>query len=484
MNRYLWLLLLYSLLLIGIGVIASRKVRSAADFYVAGRSLGPGLLFSTLLAANIGASSTVGAAGLGYQYGLSAWWWVGSAGLGSLILAFVIGPRMRRLALGHGFFTFGDFLEWRYNRSVRLLAAALLWLGTLALLAAQLVGVSIILHVVAGISREIGYWMGGIVVIIYFAAGGLHSAARVNSVELAIKLAGFFAALAWALQASGGWTQIAERAASMRVEEAQSASYLSPFGAGPKWIVNYLILLTPSFFISPGLLQKVFGARDDSAVKWGVGLNAIGLLLFAAVPALLGIIAFVHFPNLTDPQDALPTVMVQLLPLPLGMFALAAVFSAEISTCDAILFMLSTSWSNDLYRSVFRPRADSKELLRAGRWAALAGGLAGILLAQYLQSIIGAIALFYGLLVVALFMPLVLGLFSPAPRAPDAVTAMLLAVTAAGLAHLATGGRGWGTLAPPSIGILVSGLVFLVFWGVRRIGASKADIDRADGVKP
>jgi len=54
------------------------------------------MLFATLLAANIGGGSTVGAAGLGYQFGLSAWWWVGAAGLGQLILAFTLGPRIRR----------------------------------------------------------------------------------------------------------------------------------------------------------------------------------------------------------------------------------------------------------------------------------------------------------------------------------------------------------------------------------------------------
>ena len=66
----------------GIGLWIGRTVRSSTDFFVAGRRLGPSLLFSTMLAANIGAGSTVAAAGLGYANGLSAWWWVGSAGLG------------------------------------------------------------------------------------------------------------------------------------------------------------------------------------------------------------------------------------------------------------------------------------------------------------------------------------------------------------------------------------------------------------------
>jgi len=98
MNPYLLVLILYSLVLIGLGLVLSRHVKSSGDFYVAGRKLSPGLLFATMLAANIGAGSTVGAAGLGYSIGLSAWWWVGSAGIGSLILAATVGPRIRDLS--------------------------------------------------------------------------------------------------------------------------------------------------------------------------------------------------------------------------------------------------------------------------------------------------------------------------------------------------------------------------------------------------
>src|SRR3990170_2910087 len=91
----------------------------AADFFVAGRSLGPGLIFSTMLAANIGAGSTVGAAALGYADGLSAVWWVGSAAIGSVVLALWIGPAMRRAAAAHDLRTVGDFLEFRFGVQVR-----------------------------------------------------------------------------------------------------------------------------------------------------------------------------------------------------------------------------------------------------------------------------------------------------------------------------------------------------------------------------
>src|SRR5438445_12403852 len=110
MNLHLPLLLAYAALMVGIGLFIGRRVKTSGDFFVAGRALGPGLLFSTMVAANIGAGSTVGAAGLGYRDGIAAWWWVGSAAIGSVILAFTVGPRIRRVAAAQGLNPVGDFL--------------------------------------------------------------------------------------------------------------------------------------------------------------------------------------------------------------------------------------------------------------------------------------------------------------------------------------------------------------------------------------
>src|SRR5216683_3205545 len=108
---FLLILIAYAVLMIVLGAVVSRRVRASSDFFVAGRGLGAGLIFSTLLAANIGAGSTVGAAGLGYRDGMSAWWWVGSASIGTLLLSQFLGPKLWTMAKKHGLATLPDFLE-------------------------------------------------------------------------------------------------------------------------------------------------------------------------------------------------------------------------------------------------------------------------------------------------------------------------------------------------------------------------------------
>src|SRR3954469_17784628 len=108
---YLLIIVLFSGAQIALGVWGARRVQGARDFFVAGRSLGPGMLFATLLAANIGGGSTIGAAGPRYPDATPRWWWVGSTASGSLVVAFWIGPRIRRIAAAGDFRTVGDFLE-------------------------------------------------------------------------------------------------------------------------------------------------------------------------------------------------------------------------------------------------------------------------------------------------------------------------------------------------------------------------------------
>ena len=461
MNTTLLLLLAYSAGLIFLGLWIGRRVETSGAFFVAGRRLGPVLIFATVLAANIGAGSTVNAAGLGYRDGLSAWWWVGSAGIGTLLLAFWIGPRIWRIAKERGLYTVGDFLEVRYGPSVRAVIAVLLWLGTLAILAGQLIAMAWVLDVVAGVPKVAGCLIGGGVMIVYFAAGGLLTSAWVNLVELVVLLVGFGIALPWVLSDVGGWSAFATTVS------APSQDYFGFWkGGGSGWV--YLALLAPAFVISPGLLQKVFGARDERAIRVGVGLAGAVLLVFAFIPPMLGMLARAYAPELANPELALPTVLMAGLPVALGSLGLAAVFSAEISSADAILFMLSTSLSEDLYRRFLRRDASDAEILRVARIAAVVGGGLGVALAIVLPTVVGALTIFYTLLGVSLFVPVIAGLHSRRPGVPEALAAIAGGVTVVAVMRL-TGASATGFWNASTLGLLASAVLFGGIFVARRI---------------
>jgi len=459
MSLHLTLLVIYSIGVVGLGVWSARYVRTSSAFFVAGRSLGPGLIFASMLAANIGAGATVNVAGIAYREGLSAWWWSGSAGLASFVLAYWVGPRLWTLASEHGFYTTGDFLEYRYGPVVRGLVTSLVAFGSLWILAAQLIAGAAIINVLTGAPRWLGSLVGGGLMTIYFTAGGLLGTAWINSVQLVVMLVGFFLALPFALDVIGGIGAFTSAALPAGFSDITYSS-----GPGSGWTL--LALTGPAFVISPGLIQKSFGAASERALRIGVAANGVGLMIFAFFPVLLGMTARVGLPEVASPDLVLPTLLATLLPAWLGALAMAAVFSTEVDTCDAILFMISTSVSKDLYKRYLKPAATDDELLLVARVAAVVGGALGVLLSIYLSTIVQAMTVFYSLLGVSLFAPVVGGLYSRRAGSAEALAAIAAGViTLLVVRYGVAGSQPW--LDPTLSGLIAAAIAFIVVSIVR-----------------
>jgi SSS family solute:Na+ symporter len=470
-NSALFFLLAYTVGLTAFGVWIGRRVKVPADFFVAGRSLAWPLVGATVLAANIGAGTTVGAAGVAYREGISAWWWNGSVGLGTLVLALWVGPRLWTIAAERGHLTIGDFLEDRYGGGVRGLVAVLTSIGALAILAAQLIAGAAVLEVVAGLPKWQGIAIGGVAMTVYFSAGGLLSSAWVNAVQLVILLGGFVVALPLVLMNVGGLDGIA--AAPGLPATFWDVTYSA--GGMSGWTM--LFLLAPGFVISPGLVQKSYGAVSARAVRIGIGIVGVAQLAFSFMPVLLGMAARVHHPEiaarmalgLSSDGIVLPTVVMSELPAWIGALTLAAIFSAEVSTCDAILFMLATASSRDIYQRFVNPAASPSQMLRVARTAALVGGVLGMVLASQLASIVDALRIFYSLLSATLFVPVAGALLSKRAGGREAMVAIVCGVSALLAVQFGTDRKGWWD--PALWGLIASAIgyvVTLLFGGARR----------------
>jgi len=319
------------------------------------------------------------------------------------------------------------------------------------------VGIAWILNVVAGLPKWAGCLIGGGLMTAYFAAGGLLGSAWVNLVQLVVLLCGFAVVLPAALSHAGGLGFLVSSAPHE--------------GFGRFWngatSASFLVLLVPAFISSPGLLQKAFGAESERAVRRGIGWNAAVMFVFACVPALLGLAARVHHAGL--PQEmALPTLLARDLPVGLGAILLAAIFSAEVSTADAVLFMLATSLSQDLYRRFLRPDAPDRDVLRVARLAAVLGGSLGILIALVTPTIVGALSFFYAMIGATLFVPVLVALHARVNRRVE-VTASILAGAAAALAvQLALGNAPGSIWTPATFGLLSASAAYGAAVIVRR----------------
>lgn len=463
MNIYIIAIVLYIAALILISYIASKKVKGGEDFMVGGRKFNKWLLFATLIGGNIGAGSTVGITGLAYKNGISAAWWMIMSGLGSVVLAYLVGPKIWELSAKYNLMTAGDFLDKRYSKQFKGVFSTMMFVGTLALLASQLMGVAWILNVTVGIPKTTGIIVGAVVVTIYFAFGGLISSAYVGVLKLVVVLTGFILAVPFALSAVGGFGGLHTMVAANLGNAAKTTSYFSFFGLGASVIIGYFFMLTSSFFVSPGLLGIVYGAKDKSAIRKGTMYNAIVQLLFAFVPAVIGMCCFAMYPNLTAQDSALPTAMMKMLPTAVSAIALAAVFAAEISTADTVLYMLNGSFTNDIYKTFINPNLSDEGVLKMSRIVTFVSGIAGVVIALFLPNIITALTIFYTLMSVSLTAPLLFGLFS---TRPTAAAASVSAIAGVGLTVIITyifpKFKLFGILNAQTTGIILSLIIMVI----------------------
>ena len=451
MSIYALLLAAWCLAQVAIGIWISRRLRGSADFFVAGRNLSSSAIFATFLAANIGAGSTVAATGYAYTHGLAAWWWNGSAGLGTLVLAFWVGPRLWRTAQQHNLYTVGDYLAFRYNESLRGLTAFFIWLGSFWILSGQLIGAAAVLQVVFGWPP----WFGGLVatgtVTIYFAAGGLLASSWVHRVQIVVIVTGFLLAAVLAVSAAGGWEAVAA---------ANDGQMDFLRGRTPNMGWPLLLLLGPSFFLSPGLVQRAFAARDVRHLRRGIALSGLALMAFATLPVAIGMAAHAHLPPLDRAELALPEMLRHGVPAWVGAFALAAVFAAELSSADAVLFMLSTSGARDLYARYVRRNATDQQQLAAVRVIAVAAAVIGYVLIFVVGTVGGALQVFYSVMVVSLFVPILATLVLKRPSAKAAYASVVGGILALFLVAWLTGGNGYGWASPVFVALLVSVAAF------------------------
>ena len=151
----------------------------------------------------------------------------------------------------------------------------------------------------------------------------------------------------------------------------------------------------------------------------------------------------------------------EMLPPAVGALGLAAVFSAEISAADAVLFMLATSLSQDLYKRYLRPEASEARVLRVARAATILASAVSVMLAVVLGSVVNALTIFYTLLTVSFFVPVLAGLYLPSASASEALASIGCGVGAVFVLQLSGGGAPVAGFTPALGGLIAAAMGFV-----------------------
>jgi SSS family solute:Na+ symporter len=405
------LLAAYALLLLAVGVRAAGMVRTVEDYLLAGRR-STGLDTGGSLAATIlGASATLGLAGLAFRRGLTGSWWLlaGAVGLGVLYF-------LAAAARAHSVYSLPDLLGRWYGPAMRTVASAFIFVAWLGVVGAQMNAAGRILAAFLGGSTVLWVLLSGAVFIVYTALGGQLSVIRTDLYQLGFIVAGVTGCAVVGLKAAHGFAGLRQA-----LPPGFFAFPLSPGFALPD--LSLLLLVVGSTYLTgPDMLSRLFCSQDLRTARRGILLSIAVIVPAALLIALIGMVARTLFPG-AAPESAFPLLMKHSLPPLLAALVMLALLSAFLSSADTTLMTMTTVLAVDLLR--LPAAADTRRGLRALRGVTLLCGVGALAIGLFSGGIIPSLLLSYTIFSGGLFVPVLAGLLDKPMRGRAAIAAAL-----------------------------------------------------------
>ncbi len=393
---YTAVIAMYVLLLFGVAISKSRRIKTQDDFMVAGRHVPVMMLVGTLVCTWIGSGSLFGGAGLAFRMGFSQLWMSAGAWVG-IVVVYFLAHRVRRIAE----YTVPDILEKRYNKWARVFGTLAVIIAYVSIAGYQFRGGGRLWNIITsgGISPELGAMITCGVIILFTLLAGMVSIVSIDIFNGIVMIGSVILAVPFALNAAGGWTG---------VTEAIPADHFAAFGSR-NWIWAVGVFF-PTFFLLLGessIYQKFFSAESERAARRAVIGMIIGVVAIETLLAVVSVIgSAIHW---TDPafvdaaatsaagalaHDAptTETIILQVafenLPVIMGALLLSGGVAIILSTGNTFLMVPATNLTRDIYQRFIKPEAGDKTIILFQRVSIAVLGVVALLLATQFTTIL------------------------------------------------------------------------------------------------
>ncbi|MGV0814493.1 sodium:solute symporter [Mycolicibacterium boenickei] len=409
----------YLFAMLAFGFWGKSRTKDSADFLVAGRRLGPALYTGTMAAVVLGGASTVGGVGLGYKWGISGMWLVVAIAVGLLALSLFFAGPIQRLRV----YTVAQMLSLRYGMDATSASGVVMAAYTLMLSVTSTIAYATVFNVLFGTGRTLSVIIGGAVVMLYSAIGGMWSITLTDMVQFILKTIGvFFLLLPFTWHRAGGFDGIRERAGDAVFDFT---------AIGTETIITFFVVYSFGMLIGQDIWQRVFTARSPQVARWGGTTAALYCVLYGIAGALIGMAASTFMPDIEAKDDVYAQIAEAILPVGISGLVLAAAVAAMMSTASGALIATATVARTDikpmLLRLLGKPveEAESPEAdVHSDRRYVAVLGIIVIIIAALLNDVVGALTIAYDILVGGLLVPILGGFLWKRATGAGALAAM------------------------------------------------------------
>jgi SSS family solute:Na+ symporter/sodium/proline symporter len=402
--------------LLGVSISRLGRVKTKADYLVAGRTLPAFVLIFTLLSSWIGSGSLLAGAENAYRHGFAALWQAAGGWFG-LLLIYFIAPRARKFAQ----FTIPDLLEARYSQTARVLGVIAVLFAYTGIASYQFIGGGDILHLVfpSVITPQLGAYIMAGFTIVFTAIAGMSSVAYMDVVIGMLATITMCVALPVLAHFAGGWSHIAH---------ALPASHFQVLGDFT--FEQAMELMVPTMLLMLGnqaMYQKFFSAKSEKDARVAVVGWIIGTVILETVIVALAVVGSVLFPSgevSRHPREIIAYSALHGLPAVLGALLMGAVFAKIMSTANNFLFSPATNLINDIYVRYISPDASNRRILLVSRLTVVLLGVWALVQATQITNVLQQTLYAYTVYSAALTPVILAAFYSKRATAAGAVTAI------------------------------------------------------------
>ncbi len=407
--------------MLAVGAWASKKQKTASDFYVGGRNFNTLTVTATQIASAFGGGLMVAHVGLGYKFGFSEFIYVGIAiPVGVMLLATLVAGWLRN----QNFYTTADWMCYQYgdSKTLRVVSSMVAMLVTMGWWVSQPIAAGKVINALTGIPVNVGIIVSAVVVIIYTMSGGIIAVAYTDVAQLGLMLFGMLILLPLAIAKGGGISEI------FAAVPPENLTFIG--GAGKKVVLGWILAVLPGQMVLQVYHQRIYAAKSTKVAKQGLYNLAISCVIAGLWASLLGMAIYKINPGL-EKEMAMTWAVMNLLPKAVGVIILGAIVAAIVSTADSALHSTTASITRDLYQVIFKPDASDDEILKFSKKCIIILGIVGVIIGIYMPGVLKVLVLGYTLTSSGLLFPLFLGRFWKRMTKEGAIAGMIGGVGAA-----------------------------------------------------
>ncbi len=434
-------LTLYLALLVAVGFYFSRREGSTAQFFLGGQRIPWWAAGLSLLATQV---SSIGFMAIPAKSFATDWTYFAGVVTWFMVVPLVTAvyiPLFRRLNVTSAY----EYLEARFNLSVRLFGAVAYSFMQLGRMAVVLYLPALALAAVTGLDHRACIVTMGVLCTVYTVAGGIEAVVWTDVFQAVVLVGGAVLCVAVVVAGiEGGPARVLEVAAADG--KFRIARFDTDIAAASLWVIvlGNLFIRLAGLTSDQAVVQRYLTTSDARQASRALWADVAVSIPWAMIAFSFGTALYVYYklhPERLSPavdiDGLVPLFVAQQLPAGVSGLIIAAIFAAAMSSLDSSMHSTATVWVTD-FHARFRPNSSDRTRLRLARVLTIALGAFGTLSALALAQadvhslwdlFQGLVGLFAGGLA-GLF---VLGLFT---RRANGAGVLVGAVASAGLLYL------------------------------------------------